>query len=270
MTNYDKYRGKIYSRKGGWRIGSGITTHGFSLLDDIHRKCSVFQVMIMNVTGKLPERRLADFVEGLFICLSWPDPRIWCNKMGVFSAMTRSSATAAIAAGGLAGDSRMYGAGTGPAIEAFIVQAYQHTVDGEQGVADFIEDNAYRGGKLFAPGFARPLAKGDERIPAMRRYAQQLDFEVGPYERMANEMEDYLSRKEGEGLNLSGYFTVFMKDRGYTIEEIMGIAAWSVSTGVYAAYFEYSKEPPEAFLSLKVDDIDYAGPAIRDVPDRED
>ncbi len=269
MTNYDQYRGNIYSLKGGWRVGSGITTHGYSLLEDIHRNCSVFQVLILNVSGKLPERRLADLVEGLFICLSWPDPRIWCNKMGVFSAMTRSSATAAIACGGLAGDSKMYGAGTGPAIESFVTNAYEHIVEGSDSVETFIEEHAYRGGKLFAPGFARPLAKGDERIPAMRRYAKELGFEVGPYENMANQMEDYLSHKDGEGLNLSGYFTVFMKDRGYTIDEIMGIAAWSVSTGVYAAYFEYINQPPEAFLSLKVDDIGYVGAEERSPPDRE-
>jgi len=39
-TNWDQYRGQIYSLKGGWTVGKGIMTHGYSLLDDIHGKCS--------------------------------------------------------------------------------------------------------------------------------------------------------------------------------------------------------------------------------------
>jgi hypothetical protein len=61
-----------------------------------------------------------------------------------------------------------------------------------------------------------------------------------------------------------------MYDREYSMHELMGITAWCISTGVYASYFEQIDRPPEAFLALKVDDIDYAGPAIRDVPDRDD
>jgi citrate synthase len=270
MTDYDQHRGKIYSVKGGWRVGSGITTHGYSLLDEIHGRCSVFQVIIMNVTGRLPERRLADFVEGFFVCLSWPDARIWCNKMGTFSAMTRTSATAAVAAGGLAGDSKMYGPGSGPAVDAFLKSAHEYIVEGGGSVENFIDENGYRGGRLYAPGFARPLAKGDERITAMRRYAQELGFEPGVYEKLANQIEDHLALREGEGLNLAGYFAAFMYDRGYSMREAIGISAWSISTGVYASYFEQIDRPPEAFLALQVGDIEYTGPAPREVPERDD
>ena len=268
MDKWDQYRGQIYAHRGGWTLGEGIKTHGYSLLDDIHGKCSMFQVMIMNVTGRLPERRLADLVEGLFITLSWPDARIWCNKMGVFSAMARTSCTAAIAAGGLAGDSKMYGAGTGKSIGPFFEKAYRHIVDNNESVESFIETHCYKNGCLVAPGFARPLAKGDERIPAMRKLAKQLGYGVGPYAQMTQDMEDYLNRKDGEGLNLSGFFSAFMLDQGYSMEEIMGIAAFSVTGGIYAAYFEYIHQSPNDFLPLRVDDVEYVGPEIRKVPQR--
>ena len=270
MTDYDRLRGAIFSRKGGWKIGSGIETHGYSLLDEIHGKCSLFQVMILNVTGRLPEKRLADVVEGVFICSSWPDPRIWCNKLGAFSAMTRTTPTAAVAAGGLAGDSKLYGVGTGRSIESFITLADRMINHENWSVQEFMEKHAFSNGKLQAPGFARPLAKGDERVVAMRRYARELGFETGRFEKLANEMEDYLSTKAGEGLNSSGYFVVFMKDQGYSIDEIIGIAAWAISTGVYASYFEYIAQAPEAFLPLRISDIDYTGPEVRKTPVRDD
>jgi len=267
-TNWDQYRGQIYSLKGGWTVGKGIMTHGYSLLDDIHGKCSMFQVLIMNVTGRLPERRLADLVEGLFITLSWPDPRIWCNKVGVFNAMTRASAIAAITSGGLAGDSRLYGASTGHSIGPFFKKAYKHIIEQGESTEQFIEDHCYKAGQLVAPGFARPLAKGDERIPAMRKLARELGFEVGANMRMVSDMETYLNSKEGEGLNLSGFFSAFMLDQDYTMDEIMGIAALSVTGGIYAAYFEYINQSPNDFLPLRVEDIKYIGPESRKVPHR--
>ncbi len=270
MTEFDKLRGAIYSTKGGWDIGGGIMTHGHSLLDEILGKCSVFQVIIMNVTGKLPERRLADFVEALFVCMSWPDSRIWCNKIGTFCAMTRTSATTAISAGGIAGDSTLYGAGTGYAVNTFIEKAYNTCVNpNTESVNTFIRENAYRSGRLFAPGFARPFVRGDERVPEMRRYARELGFEVGPYEKLANEIESVLNARDGEGLNLSGYIIVCLKDLGYNIKEIMGFSAACVTTGIYASYFEYIDRPPEAFLPLHVSDIEYVGELQREVPDRE-
>jgi citrate synthase len=267
-TNFDKYRGQINSLKGGWTMGEGIITHGYSLLDDIHGKCSMFQVMIMNVTGRLPEKRLADLVEGVYICSSWPDTRIWCNKIGVFCALTKTSPTTAIAAGGLAGNSKIYGPGTGLSIGPFLQKAYDHIISNNDSVGSFIEKQCYKNGSLVAPGFARPLAKGDERIPAMRILQDKLGFDDGPYTLMTRQMEEYLNKKAGEGLNLSGYFTAFMLDQGFNIEEIMGITAFAVSGGVYAAYFEYINQSPNSFLPLRVNDIEYIGPEARKVPKR--
>ncbi len=268
IDKWEQNRGQIYSQKGGWEVGKGITSHGYSLLDDLHGKVSITQLIIMNITGKLPEKRLADFVEGFFICLSWPDPRIWCNKIGVFNAATHSSITAAIASGGLAGDSKIYGAGTAKAVGRFVDLAHQHIVMEKRSVQSFFQTHAYKNGKLFAPGFARPLAKGDERIPAMRRLADHLGYGVGVYLTMLDEMEEYLRQTEGEGQNLAGYFTAFMKDQGFSVQQIEGVAAFAVSGGVYAAYFEYIDQPPHSFLPLRVDDIEYTGPAPREVPDR--
>jgi citrate synthase len=183
--------------------------------------------------------------------------------------MSRSSPITAIVAGGLAGDSTMYGAGTVQAIEIFIETALSQINEKNMSIEKFINNFAYKNGRLVAPGFARPLARGDERVPAMRRYAESLGYKAGKFETLANSIEAVLNERAGEGLNIAGYFTAFMKDQGYSIDEIMGIAALSVTTGIYAGYFEYIKQAPEAFLSLKVSDIQYTGQSIRKVPSRD-
>ena len=75
----DELRGKIISNTGGWFPGRGVFTHGYSMLEELIGEKSYFQLLILNATGKMVARPLADWVEAIYGCLSWPDPRIWCN-----------------------------------------------------------------------------------------------------------------------------------------------------------------------------------------------
>ena len=101
---------KVFSYTGGWFPGRGVYSHGFSMLEELVGKKSYFQIMILNATGKLVEKPLADWVEAIFGCLSWPDPRIWCNQIGALAGTARASNLAATVMGCLATDSRTYGA----------------------------------------------------------------------------------------------------------------------------------------------------------------
>jgi len=82
---WDGLRGIIRSRIGGWRVGQDILIHGRGLLSELVGEVSYVQLLVLNVTGRLPERRLADWVEGTFMCLSWPDARIWCNQIATYA-----------------------------------------------------------------------------------------------------------------------------------------------------------------------------------------
>jgi hypothetical protein len=79
----DTRRGKIISGTGGWFPGKGVFSHGYSMLDELVGEKSYFQILILNATGKMVSRELAYWVECIYGCLSWPDPRIWCNQIGL-------------------------------------------------------------------------------------------------------------------------------------------------------------------------------------------
>ena len=65
--------------------------------------------MILIIIGRLVDKRLADWVEAGFLCVSWPDSRIWCNQIGALAGSLKTSPVSATMAGVLAADSRMYG-----------------------------------------------------------------------------------------------------------------------------------------------------------------
>ena len=263
---WDERRGVIHTRKGGWVIGKGVTSHGYSLFGELLGKATYFQVMILNVTGALPERRLAQWLEAAYICLSWPDPRIWCNQIGSLGGTLRTSPVAAVCSGALAGDSSMYGPGTAVEATNFNSLALKRRKQGcsiEQIVSE-LRKGTEETFKL--PGFARPIAKGDERVSAMQRIADLLGFAIGTHLELAYEIEEYTTQRYGESINLTGYMVAFLLDQGLSAKEIYRINSLCVSGGVHACYSEAVDNPPESFLPLRCEDIEYCGKPERRVP----
>lgn len=263
---WDERRGKIQSKKGGWVVGKGIFNHGYSMMDDLVGKVSYMQVLVLNATGRLPERSLADWFEACHICMSWPDSRIWCNQIGALGGAMQASVVASTTAGILAADAKSYG--SKPLLQGvnFIRTAL---CDFHRGVSaeDIVSNEcAKHRGKPNITGYARPLAKGDERVVAMERVQKQLELPVGEHSQLALQIESILLRDFNESMNINGYASAFLSDRGYTEEEIYRIFAVVVNSGVTACYVDTRDKVPDTFLPLRCADIEYTGLAERPVP----
>lgn len=265
-TFWNQRRGKIFSRKGGWKVGQGVYCHGYDMMSDLVGKASYFQVMMLNVLGYLPERQLADCLEAMFICVSWPEPRIWCNQIGALAGTLKTQVVGATASGTLAADSVMYG--SRPVLEGvkFIQSAHRNYCNGNS-VATIVEEHiAAHRGKVHIVGYARPLVRGDERVPAMEKVVEQYDIEPGPHLRLAYKIAEYLKENYGEDININGFVSAFLSDYNLTPEQIYQLVAMCVMSGVTACYLEEHDKPAESFLPLRCDDIDYQGTPPRHVP----
>ncbi len=266
---WDSRRNVIYSRRGGWKMGKGVFSHGYNMMEELVGQVSYMQLVVLNATGRLPERRLADWFEAAHICLSWPDPRIWCNHIGALGGTMRTSVMAATCAGTLAADSEIYGTRTLLEGMRFIKSAALQRDKG-QSVRNIVSQECEKwGGRVRIMGFARPIAKGDERVPAMERVASELGFTVGKHLDIAYQIEEILIKDFDESMNMTGYMSAFLSDQGFTDQEAYKVMAVWVNSGVTACYNETQENPPESFLPQRCDDIEYRGKASRSVPDNE-
>ncbi len=263
---WDAQRGVIHHSNGGWLAGKGVFCHGYDMLEDLVGKASYFQVLMLNVLGHLPERRLADWLEAAYICMSWPDPRIWCNQIGALGGSARTSAIAASVAGALAADSSMYGGRTFLAGVDFIQCACAERDAGASAESIVAGELKRHRGKVKIMGFARPLASGDERIAALEDVATRLGFRVGRHLQLAYDIEAILQRDFDESMNICGYVSAFLSDHGYKAEELYRLSVLCVTSGVTACYIDTLEKPPDAFLPLRCDDIEYRGQAPRELP----
>lgn len=264
---WHRQRNQIRSKKGGWRIGQGVYSHGYDIMNDLVGKVSYFQVMMLNILGHLPERRLADWLEAAFICLSWPDPRIWCNQIGALAGSNRTTTVAATTSGVLAGDSVMYGQYPLIAGANFIQAALKDHEQGMTAEAIVNREVARNRGKVAIMGYARPIATGDERIPAMERVTEQLGFAPGSHLKLAYEIEAVLNNLYNERMNINGYVSAVLSDQGLTADQIYQICSIATTSGVTACYLDALQRPAGSFLPLRCDDIEYTGHAARELPD---
>lgn len=262
----EQRRGKIISNTGGWFPGKGVFSHGYSMLEELVGKKTYFQILILNATGKLVDKPFADWVEAIYGCLSWPDPRIWCNQIGALSGAARTSVVAATAMGSLAADSRTYG--VFPLIEGveFIQAALRQQEKGltaQQIVNDVI---ARHRGKPYIVGYKRPIAKGDERLEVMEKVGRELGFTEGKHLQLAYAIEKILLAQFDEGMNINGYMSAFLSDQGFSAQEVYRMFSMLVASGVTACYLDTYHRPADTFLPLRCDDIEYQGSAKRTVP----
>jgi len=262
---WDQQRNKIISKKGGWIIGEGVYCHGFDMMKELVGKASYMQVVMLNATGRLPERRVADWFEAVHICLSWPDSRIWCNHIGALGGTMHASAVASTTAGVLATDSRSYGIKPLKEGVTFIQSAMASFKSGLSVEEIVVNECEKHGGKPYIMGYARPIAKGDERVPAMELVAKELGFSIGEHLKLAYGIDSELMARFNEGMNINGYMSAFLSDQGFTSEEVYRVCASLVASGVNACYIDMRDRPAEAFLPLRCDDIDFQGKPSRNL-----
>lgn len=267
IQKLESLRGKIVSRTGGWIPGKAVFSHGYSMLDELVGEKSYFQIVILNATGKMVDKRLADWIEAICGCLSWPDPRIWCNQIGALSGSVRTSVVAATTMGCLASDSRAYGPLTLIDGVDFIQGALIKYKKGQLPKDIVREVTEANRGKPYIVGYIRPIAKGDERIETMERFSEKLGFSEGEHLRLAYKIEKVLMDNFDEGMNINGYMSAFLSDQGFGPSEVYSIYSLMVASGVTACYLDTLNRPPDTFLPLRCDDIDYQGKAARPVPE---
>ena len=234
-------------------------------MNELVGNISYMQMVILNATGRLVEKKLADWFEASFICMSWPDPRIWCNGIGALMGDTNSSVVAGTVAGVLASESKVYGGSlTNIAGVEFIREALRLSSEGHS-IEDIIQRCPIRNERPMVIGYVRPVKGKDERILPMKKIAADLGFIQGPHIELANEISTFLEAQYGEGMNILGYVSAFAADNEFSGEELYSIRAVIVSSGVTACYLNTISKEPGSYLPTRCEDIDFYGPEDREL-----
>ena len=262
---WDDNHNRIKTSIGKWVGGEDVICHGHSMMKELLGHISYMQMTVLNVTGRLIDRKLADWLEGNFIGVSYPDSRIWCNQIGSLAASSRTSVVAATVAGVLAADSRAYGGSQTSKIGMTFIQNALINYKNGQSLRSIIEGCRFNNDKPVITGYARPVSRTDERLAPHIAMTRKLGFKTGEHLQLAFEIDQYLEEQYGLGMNVAGYSCSFLSDQGFSPDEMYQIKSLMVASGVTACFVDNQSQCADSFLPQHCTDIEYNGPQLRTI-----
>jgi len=223
------------------------------------------EVYLYGISGKRLSQAQLNVLQSMWVYTSYPDARLWCNRIGALTGSTRGTGAQALAAGIVASEAGLYGFGPETAIADFLVRAMEASRNGAD-LDALVRAELARHRHLM--GFGRPVAAAfvDERIPVTLAKLEHEGIAAGPYVKLAFDIEAALARVTGKRLPMT-YATMLVAvplDFGLTARQSYLYLLPSFVAGMLPCYVEALERPAGATFAMRCERIAYDGVAARD------
>ena len=252
--------GKVASRMGGFVPGSHAAIRGVDL-HSTFRDAQWADLFFFAGTGRRFSPAELRLLQTLWSFSSYPDPRLWNNRVAALAGTTRSTGNLALSAALAVSEATIYGRGADIRAVTFLRNTLQ-TVGSGGSIAECVKRELaqYRG----IAGFGRPLTAKDERIEPTMRLAAELGLDKGPHLRLAFEIDDYLDKGRWRmRINYAAIAAALSADVGFSPEQYYQCGFPTFLAGMLPCYIESLEEPEGALFPISCEDIHYSGPAAR-------
>ena len=242
---------------GAWIPGERVVFRGKDLFEDLQH-LGWTGLLLFGVTGRLFDSNQISFLEGLTtLCASFPDPRIWNNRVAALAGTAGSTAALGVAAATAVSEAEVYGGRVTIWAADFLALL---DAELERGVKleQVIENELERRGGI--PGFGRPVVRKDERIDPVMALAERHGLARGKHVNRVFEIEQVLTKKQTLlAMNVGALWAAFTADLGLSPEESHRMATQVFLPGLLPCYVHASSKPEGAFFPLRCEGIRYEG-----------
>lgn len=247
--------------KGTWIPGEAVKFRDKSLFDDFGDQ-SWMALLIYGIRGELPEPRVATLMEQIWIiCTSFPDPRLWNNRVGALAGTARTTGALGLAAATAVSEASIYGRRPDIIGFEFLVDTRRRVEAGadlEELVMGYLQRHR------VVPGFGRPVVSRDERVEPLLSKAAELELDGGVHLELVGRIEAVLQRRRLRmQANIASYCAALLADLGFTPREYYNTVLLSFTAGIMPCYLDAVEKPEGVFFPLACNNIEYRGPAKR-------
>lgn len=236
-----------------------VTFRGHDLLSALE-DLSWMDLLMFGITGRRFSAAQLELFQGLWkISASYPEPRIWNNRVAALGGSARSTPGLSLGAAIAVTDATIYG--QRPMIGAFdFLQRARRRCDAGESLQDVVarELKMHR----VIPGFGRPLRSVDERLAPAERLARRLGLWGGAYTLLAFDVADILKRHR-MGMNVAGIAAGLCADQELSPPEYYRLTLLAFTAGLIHCEFDAARHPEGSLFPLRSDRLQYGGPAAR-------
>ncbi len=235
---------------GAWFPGERVVLKGKDIFTELEN-VSWIEYLLRGITDKNDEElsKLAKLIEGSWrICTSFPDPRLWNNRICALAGTVRSTGNLGIAAGMAVSEATIYGLKPIKGGMDFLFRAKNALKNGST-IEELVkaELKAYR----VVPGYGRPVTDKDERIGPLLKFAKAVDANIGEYTNLAFQIEEYfLNSRYKYRMNASAITSSLLADAGLTPEEYYYTAIPCFLAGMIPCYIDSLNHPLGSFFPI--------------------
>lgn len=246
---------------GKWFPGDKVMFRERNLLEDLVQDMDWMALYLYGITGREFDAKQLDLLQSMWTHTSFPDPRLWNNRVAALAGTARSTPTLGICAALAVSESTLYG--HGPCVWAldFLYRA-KRCVD-EGGSLKAIVDSELKKNRTVY-GYGRPVTNKDERIEPMMCAARKNAADQGQYVLLAFEIDCLLKKWRGRfSLNAAGLYAALVADMGFSTREFHLFMVPVFLAGMPPCYIDTADRCPESFFPLKCEQIVYTGKPYR-------
>lgn len=221
---------------------------------------------VFGITGRHLAANELRVLEGIWTLTSYPDTRLWNNRVAALAANARSPAALGLSAAIASTEAGVFGGGPGLQSIDFFLRAGEKLRAGE--AADAIVAAELLAGRRIL-GFGRPIHATDERLPPLIRLVEREGLDQGLHYRLAFDVERaLLKRKPFLKLNFAGLTAALAADFGFTARQYQLYNILKTLAGMPPCIIEASEKPEGTLMPMACENVSYEGPPPRSWPKR--
>ena len=230
---------------------------------DLHRDLDGIdwlELYLFGLTGRRFDTAQLKLLHGIWTMTSYPDARLWNNRVGALAASARSSSVLGLSAAIAVTEAGIYGGGPGIRAIDFFLRAGR-AVDAGATVEEVVTAELATQRIL---GYGRPIDSNDERLPSLVALAQAQGLDGGRHYRLAFSVQDILLRhKPFLKMNFAALTAALAADLGFTPRQYHLFNILKTLAGIPPCIVEAADKPAGALFPTPCSGIAYEGVARR-------
>lgn len=253
--------GKLKSRMGTFYPGSHVIFRGHDLHTEL-KDMDWIELYVFGITNRRFHKAQLRLIHAIFTYTSYPDVRLWNNRIAALAGSSRSTGTLGLSAALAVSEASIYGGGIITRSIDFLMRTQRRMELGESLDNCLARELSER---RIIGGYGRPIINADERIAPLMELARNLGLDQGPHLQLAFAVEEKLlaSGRPRLKMNYAALISALGADMGFTPKEFSLLVFPLFLAGMPQGYIESTERPEGTLYPIPCTDIVYEGKSRR-------
>lgn len=242
------------TRMGGWFRNERVVYRGKDLHIDL-MDMSWMELYLYGITGRHFTAEQIRVLNAMWVCTSYPDPRIWPNRVVALAGTVRSTGTLAVSSAIGISEATIYGGKAIIMATDFMLKSMEKIKKGYD-LASIIKEelDTYR----CVYGFGRPIIHTDERRPYLVKLLEDVGLSQEGHILLAFEIEKFLlKKKDNLHMNYGGLIAAIAADIGFTPHQFHLFVSTMFIAGKSPCFIDASEKDEGLLFPLRCNCISY-------------